>query len=204
MVRREQFMQRYAFTMIELIFAIVIISIAVISLPTITDTNSRGIENGIMQEAVFAGSAELNSATSNYWDSRSMEDNNVSNLERVIDINSNCDNNRLKPGHINQPFHRRCLDSNTTTVNDINDTTFPNLNNAAHLSEDIFEHYGDVDNNVSAGYKNTYQSTVTVTRPNNSNVKTLAVTVTNGGTNIIILRTQSTNIGEVDYFKRRF
>lgn len=203
MVRGKQIMQRYAFTMIELIFAIVIISIAVMSLPTITEVTSKGIENNIIQEAVFAGSAELNGATSNYWDSRSMEDSNVSNLERVIDTNGDCDNNstgdryRLKPGHINQPFHRRCLDSNTTVVNDDANTTL-SINSAGHISSPIFT---DAITD-SVGYKNTYNSLVTVTRV--GNIKTVAVTVINGGTNIIILKTQSANIGEVDYFKRRF
>ncbi|WP_295022929.1 prepilin-type N-terminal cleavage/methylation domain-containing protein [Sulfurimonas sp.] len=204
MVRQKLTAQRYAFTMIELIFAIIIISIAVISLPTITDATSKGLESNIVQEAIFAGSAELNGATSSYWDKRSMEDKNVSNLSRVIDINGDCDNNsvgeryRLKPGHINQPFHRRCLDSDTATVANVSDVTDQNLNNAVHGSEDIFT---DTTTN-SVGYKNTYQSTVAVAQV--GNVKTITTTIANGGTNIVILKTQSANVGEVDYFKRRF
>ncbi len=209
MVKRAQAIRRYAFTMIELIFAIVIISIAVISLPTITDATSKGIESNIIQEAVFAGSAELSAATSYYWDSRSMEDINVSHFSRVIDTDTGvrCDNNssslryRLKLGHIAQPFHRRCLDSNATSVNDNADKN-ESLNFAGHTSSPIFEYFSDSDNNVSAGYKNDYSSTVDVNRT--GNVKILTVTVSKGDTPIVILKTQSANIGEVDYFKRRF
>lgn len=210
MVKRVQTVQRYAFTMIELIFAIVVISIAVISLPTITDATSRSIENGIIQEAVFAGSAELSAATSYYWDSRSMEDINVSHFSRVIDINGNCENNssnpryRLKPGHIAQPFHRRCLDSSATAVyNDTNTTD--SLDSVEHTNSPIFEFYADADNNVSAGYKNSYNSIVDVAQDaTNSNIKILTVTVSKNGNNIVKLKTQSVNIGEVDYLKRRF
>lgn len=198
-------LQKEAFTLIELIFAIVIISLVVFSLPAITNTTSKSIENNIIQEAIFAASAELNTATAYYWDKRSMEDNNYSLLSRVIDINGSCENDntspryRLKLGHIDQLLHRRCLNSNATTVNNTADATFPNLNNAAHVNTPIF-----TDSNISAfGYKNNYTSTVTITQ--NNNTKTLSITVFKAdATPITTLKTVSANVGEIDYFKRRF
>ena len=56
----------------------------------------------------------------------------------------------------------------------------------------------------SSGYKYTYTSDLNVTRNGNVNVKTLTVTVRNSNGIITILRTQSANIGEVDYYKRMF
>lgn len=208
-------LSRFAFTLIELIFAIVIIGIAVLSLPVMTQITSKGIESNILQEAIFAGSAELMGATAYYWDRDSMQDSDFSHLSRVIDIGAiRCENNasspryRLRTGHIEQPFHRRCLDSNETTSANVSDAGFPNLNNAVHVSQTIFT---DETANAS-GYKESYRSIVTVehldqTGAANVNVKKITVTVTDSATpakDITRLSTYSANIGEIDYYKRRF
>lgn len=209
MVRRNA-LGRFAFTMIELIFAIVIMSIAVMSLPMMIQTTSEGIEGNIVQEAIFAASAELMGATSYYWDLNSMQDASLSRLERVIDVGGNCDADRLRPGHINQPYHRRCLDSNATVVANTPDTNippvFPNLNNAVHVSEVIF-----TDSTTDAtGYKNAYKSIVSISLIDgagnvDNNIKKITSRVTNSDDeNITVLSTYSANIGEIDYYKRRF
>ncbi len=205
MVSNGHRFSRFAFTLIELIFAIVVISIAVISLPMMTQLVSKGIESNIVQEAIFAASTELMSASSGYWDANSMSDANLSNLSRVIDISGDCNNTassdrfRLRPGHIAQPLHRRCIDSNTTTPADASDVNFPNLNNAAHTSQPIFL----LSNPEATGYKNDYNSTLSVTRTND--IKFITVSISDSSGNLITtLRTQSANIGEIDYFKRRF
>lgn len=205
MVSRKNSIGRLAFTMIELIFAIVIISIAVLSLPMVTQITSRGVESNLVQEAIFAASAELIGATSYYWDFESMHDKDMVRLERVIDIGGTCNNTalderyRLRPGHVNQPYHRRCLENSTINPSDASDATFPNLDNAEHASQLLF-----TDNTKdSTGYKESYNSAVDVTRA--GDVKKITVTVTNSsGTVITALSTYSANIGEVDYFKRRF
>ncbi len=208
MVSRKNSFGRFAFTMIELIFAIVIISIAVVSLPMMVQVTSRGMESSLVQEAIFAASAELTGATSYYWDKNSMYDSNLSRYSRVIDIGGTCENNassprhRLRLGHIAQPYHRRCLEDNAISTADINDTTFPNLNNASHGSEIIFT---DTTKN-SAGYKETYTSTVTIAQGfSDSNIKKITVLVENSsGDDITMLSTYSANVGELDYYKRRF
>ncbi|MDD5373730.1 MAG: type II secretion system protein [Sulfurimonas sp.] len=208
MVSRKNSLGRFAFTMIELIFAIVIISIAVVSLPMMVQITSKGIENNIVQEAIFAASAELTGATSYYWDKNSMYDSNLSRYSRVIDIGSTCENNtsspryRLRQGHIAQPYHRRCLENSTVGAADTNDTTFPNLNNAVHSSAIIFT---DTTKN-SAGYKEAYTSTVAIAQGfGDANIKKITVLVENSsGDDITMLSTYSANVGEVDYYKRRF
>jgi len=62
-----------AFTLIELIFAIVIIAITVVSLPMMTQVISKGIEKNLLQEAIFAGAAVLNESVSAKWDENSVE-----------------------------------------------------------------------------------------------------------------------------------
>ncbi len=206
MVSRKNSFGRFAFTMIELIFAIVIISIAVVSLPMMTQVTSRSMDSSLVQEAIFAASAELTGATSYYWDKNSMYDSNLSRFSRVIDINDDCDSNassqryRLRVGHIAQPYHRRCLEDSAIDPVDTSDAIFPNLNNAATTGYlDIF----DNTNPEAAGYKNAYTRDVDVVRTGYT--KKITVTVKNSSGNIItLLNTYSANIGEVDYYKRRF
>lgn len=197
---------RFAFTMVELIFAIVIIGIAVVSLPVMTQITSKGIESNILQEAIFAASAELMGASAGYWDANSMEDFNVSHLSRVIDLTGNCDADRLRPGHIAQPFHRRCLESNSTTAANTPDVTVVNLNNAAHGDQDIFlDTSGGGVTADASGYKDIYTSSIDVSSAADTNIKILTATIKkSSGDTITILRMQSANIGEIDYHKKRF
>lgn len=190
--------------MIELIFAIVVVSIVVFSLPMMIQMVSKEVEDNIVQEAIFAASTELMESTSYYWDANSMQDNNLSNLERVININNVCESNAsnprygLAPGHIAQPYHRRCLENSAIAPADSNSALFPNLDNAEHADQLMF-----TDNTTDAvGYKEDYHSTVDVTRTNDTKVITVTVT-TSGGDLITRLRTYSANIGEVDFYKRR-
>ena len=206
MVSKRNKLLRSAFTFVELIFAIVIISISVISLPMMIQITAKGVESNIVQEAIFAASAELMGASSGYWDARSMNDGSLSQLSRVIDTNSSCVNDtsdirhRLRPGHIAQPYHRRCIDANSTVGPlDASGTSFISLDDAAHPSEEIFTD----DTTDSTGYKEVYESVVTVTRTNDIKFITVNVTHANGDP-ITTLRMQSANIGEIDYFKRRF
>ena len=197
-------MVRFAFTMIELIFAIVVIGICVISLPTMTNMTNKGMESNLVQEAIFAASTELIGATSGYWDERSMEDENQSHISRVIDIGGDCNNTtKLRAGHIAQPYHRRCLDSNSSTgLNSTANNDIYSLNDAAHGYENIF-----VDSSTDAsGYKQTYKSKVTVDLDStDNNVKDITITLKDKNDEVItLLRSKRANIGETDYYKRMF
>ena len=195
--------------MIELIFAIVIIAITVLSLPMMTQITQRGVESSIVQEAVFAASAELMGATAGYWDENSMEDINVSHFSRVINIGGDCNaSTQLRPGHINQMYHRRCLDSNSTLAHDSNASIGTkdvfDLNDAEHGTQDIF-----IDNNGSTatanqtGYKEIYTSEINVTLAADNNIKDITVSVSDADGNITVLKAKSANVGEIDYYKKR-
>jgi len=209
-VKGSKHFAREAFTLIELIFAIVVISIAVVSLPMMIQVNNKGIENSMVQEAIFAASAELMNASAGYWDANSMFDNNVSHLSRVIDIGSDCNNDnnstrfRLRPGHIAQPFHRRCVDGNITDVAPANalSNVFVNLNNAddGGVSKIMFTE----SVTEAQGYKKTYSSEVSVSQDaTDANIKHININVTDSnGKLVTVLKMQSANIGEIDYYKR--
>ena len=214
-------MVRYAFTLIELIFAIVIIGIAVITLPTMNQATTKGIEGNLVQEAIFAASTELNQAVTANWDDNSLEPGFPNSQARVIQINTgigDCDNNTSSPtyrrmaGHINQPLHRRCLDSNTTTLSLVNIDTVNSLNDMKTSNTKL-----ENATTNATGYKLDFTTTVSITNINvffgmnklnaNPNMKQVTVEVSDTSTPpklITKLFTYSANIGEVDYYKRNF
>jgi len=113
--------KRAAFTFIELIFAIVVIAISVMSLPMMIQVLSNNMDKNLVQEAIFAAATELNEATTTHWDENSLDANNTNGLADVINVDNSCESNaslsnyRLRTGHILQPLHRKCLsDLNVT------------------------------------------------------------------------------------------
>ena len=203
--------RRAAFTLIELIFAIVIIAISVISLPMMSQTVSEGVDSNIVQEAIFAAATELNEAVTAHWDENSIEVGMPDSSARVIEIGAFCSNDsnsstfRQMPGHINQPLHRRCLDSNATTPSNASATAVDSLDDMEHGDNNI-----TIGTAGSEGYKEIYQSNINVAPSANfngvnNNIKSIVSTVKDeNGNTIALLRTYSANIGEVDYYKRNY
>jgi len=205
--------KRYAFSMIELIFAIVIIAIAVMALPIMTQTTGKGIEANLVQEAIFASAAKLNEITSYPWDENSTIDENISRVIWTSDTDCN-NSTKLRSGHI----HRRCLDENYSLVQPTSPLGMEASDNGV---------YNDIDdfNDVSAplfigsvgsatGYKTPYTMDVNVsyasfgtTTADSKNIKEINITIINPNTNLITLKvhTYSANIGEKpDYFHKEF
>jgi len=201
--------RRTAFTLIELIFAIVIIAISVISLPMMNQAIAKGVDSNLVQEAIFAAATELNEAITVNWDENSIEPTLNNAYARVINVSGNCNTiTHLMPGHIGENLHRKCLENNNTTPSDSSATTVDALDDMAHDYTAIF-----VNNTPSAeGYKKSYTSKVAVTRANvnfggavNSNMKKLTITIKDSTGDIITsLITYSANIGEIDYDKRTY
>jgi len=199
--------QRSAFTLIELIFAIVVISITVVSLPVMNRVLTKGMESNLVQEAIFAAATELNQATTAHWDDNSIEAGQPYSLARVIDIDGNCNSDRQMPGHINQPLHRRCLDSSTVGAANANsDANVTSLDDMAGTEPVFISNTAD----KQSGYKTDYNATVTVTPSPTfdgvarANMKKISVAIKNGTATITTLTTYSANIGEVDYYKKEY
>ncbi|MCF6310456.1 MAG: type II secretion system GspH family protein [Sulfurimonas sp.] len=202
MVRSRLF--KSAFTMIELIFAMVIIAISVISLPMMTQATSRGMESSLAQEAIFAASAQLNQVLSYKWDMNSQE--TPGELSKVIHtgIPSDCNTSDgvQRPGHV----HRLCLNVNTTipliaTGGDGNNSLGSMQVNGA----DVFE--GGAAS--QSGYKELYTMDIDVAFSTfggsaNNNMKEVKITVKKDGDDYVVLRTYSANIGEAEAAKRMF
>ena len=204
--------RKAAFTLIELIFAIVIISMTVLSIPMMIQVTSDNIEDSLVQEAIFAAAAQLQEATSYRWDEHSMNDKLSASANaqysRVIQETAagTCGligGLNKRPGHIN----RQCLDSLATRPYYSAGAPYSDsLNEAAHGAESIYIAAGGTS---AAGYKELYDSTITITDSvlfgttlvADPNIKEILVTITNSTTNLPVttLRAYSTNIGEVRY-----
>ncbi len=182
---------------------------------------TKGIEGNLVQEAIFSASTELNQAVTAHWDDRSLEPGEINSLARVID-DGNCESNsslanyRQKSGHINQPLHRRCLDSNSTIISDALNAVAA-VDSLDNMSKSYVGLYGKIGGGTVAlnqtGYKNPYNVSVAITRPanfngaNNNNIKKIEVLITNPNDNsdiITKLTTYSANIGEIDYYKKEY
>jgi len=197
----KKIFNKNAFTMIELIFAIVIIAISVISLPMMAQVISRGIEGNLVQEAIFAGSAQLNEATTYTWDERSSDDLNISELARIVNTNaSGCP----RAGIIN----RQCLTNLAIRPLDASVFNGSSIDSITYVNEPIY-----LGATSATSYKTDYNSTLTVSRcdggacikfgdeaaNNNPNLKQLEYTVIHPDDDKVVvrLRAYSANIGEL-------
>lgn len=199
-----------AFTLLELVFAIVIIGITIVTLPLMTQATSKGIQNNLVQEAVFAGAAELAQIQTYRWDENSLNPALSNSIARVININDCDSHTKLRIGHINQPYHRRCLNDlsikpSTPLGSDAND--LDDIDDNIQINTSLFS------GSISAhGYKDNYKSSIDVSYAtfgdidaNSKNIKKITVHITDSqGRLLTSLSTYSANIGEIDYFKRSF
>jgi type II secretory pathway pseudopilin PulG len=204
---------RLAFTMIELIFAIVVVSFVVLSLPMVTQVTSQNTQDSYVQEAIFASSAQLSEVTAYRWDEASLDTDTF--LSRVLSTNNDaCDaTTKLRTGHIAQPYHRRCVEDTTDRPSSIG---FDGTENAAD-----FDDLDDLDGTTAAlylaysasakGYKNDYNSTVSISYSDfgnetvaNQDIKRIRVQIFQNNNLITQLDSFAANIGEIDYFKRSY
>lgn len=186
---------RASFTLIELIFSILIISIAVISLPLMSQISSKTIEDSFAQEAIFIASQKLNLALSYHWDDNSLSSGDT--LTSVIDVVFDCNTSTmLRPGHILQPKHRKC---NTNTSIDATILQNYSLNDTVDITP-----VEEINSTSAHGYKNTYNSQTSVTN-SESGVKKISVAITSSdGKAITTLSSFASNIGEIDYHHRAY
>ncbi|DAB29637.1 MAG TPA: hypothetical protein CFH84_08455 [Sulfurimonas sp. UBA12504] len=195
-----------AFTLIELIFAIVIIGIAVLSLPTISQVISRGSENSLLQEAVFIAFSEITKVTSSAWDENSRIGND--DYEHIIYINdaeataSLANDLQGRSGNVKILY-------NTNNSRAIRPTTLGS--ETGETREDDVDDYITTAANAtgsvgsSTGYKFQYKKDINVsasgsfgTLGNNSNIKKIQININNTSNNLLVsFYVYATNSGSV-------
>lgn len=240
-------MVRPAFTMIELIFALVIMGIVFVSLPLILLRNANALEENLIQESIFLASAKMSHITSFQWDNNSSEAGvNTLATTDAIDVSAGgaAALNRtgitdFRVGHFTQDKHRRMSPQDATfarsatpigpesaVFDDIDDfhtaagaeVAMVSAAGAATTAEgykklyrtDINITYVDDDNGGAFFNGNTAQSFVFPigTSAQTTNLKMIDVSIDQndptGWTTTLRLRAYAANIGETDYFKRRY
>lgn len=203
---------RSAMSMLELVFAIVIMGIAVMSLPLILTQVQTNNAFALQQEAILAAKTKIGDILTYEWDDKSY-DANASRSFVITAANGNaalnCSNaaNR-RVGHVNADYRRKCSATGATAsaigtdgLNDIDD-----FSGQATVIANPLEGAGTLDYVFTAltltptiTYASDAQLNAFTFNPDNANVrtniKTIAVQVTGANQNIT-LRTFSCNIGE--------
>ncbi len=221
---------RKAFTMIELIFAIVLISVVVLTIPTMIAVNNKALEGNAAQEAIFLVSAVLSEATTLLWDNNSLGGTATAvSLSKILDVNGSGDvnynrwnqsigiydlNSTLRKGSIDEDLHRQFFSNDGTPHRPAQSGTVPFI---------ITESFNDSAVGQQLGLKNQYAivasrifvddnvtnfafTTTPAGKQTNIKMTQVEINATIDGTNVVVsrLRAYTCNIGEVDYAKRRF
>ncbi len=166
-------MVKHAFTMIELIFSLVVMGFILISIPTVMATAEEAKSENIIQEAIFASATKINQMLSYSWDANSINPTTTFTYARVLDAGGNVNFNRngatnFRIGHLVQSGHRRLFSAVTaptgilgqegTGIDDIDDFN-------AVVNQNLFIE----DTTQSTGYKKNYLISVDVDYVSDSN-----------------------------------
>lgn len=171
---------RNAMTMIELVFAIVIIAIVVAGVPQMIARNDKSLEANLVQEEIFRAATMASQALSQQWDTNSEDSSALLAYAKVLDTGVGAARQSVglielerKIGHIAQDNHRRFHGVTTAPAS----STIPGVGDSGYW-----------DGGFSTGHSTTA-----------ANMKMANITV-----GIVTLRVYMANIGEVTYAKRTF
>ncbi len=222
-------MKREGFSLIELVIAIVVIAIALMSVPLMLNQGAKSNQFSLMQESILAAHTKLGNIISFKWDENAADENGT--VVRVLDVtngDSQLDRNltRRRIGHIKADLRRRMknVETNATaigmegadTYDDIDDFDGTSTKVAASGASGVkgkFD-YLDVDLNLTTSvvyvsddlnYSEqnlTFDFNVTsVAGSTNIKMIELNATSTNSDTPFVF-RIFSSNIGQSKYYEK--
>ncbi|ATB69259.1 hypothetical protein SJPD1_1147 [Sulfurospirillum diekertiae] len=221
---------RSAMSMIELVFAIVIMGIVVMSLPLVLLQTQRGNALALEQEVILATKTRLAFILSHEWDINSYDGD--ASTSRVLDTtaSANADNafdttTTRRAGHIEADERRRLRDDkltptlksgadwNATTPMDIDDfdgktssvsVTAADMDYIYSISlTSKIDYIGDAlqSGAYASSSSITFTFNPTSTQTNPTNIKMISVTSSGSDANVT-LRAFASNIGESGILKR--
>ena len=224
---------RRAFTMIELIFAIVVIGVTLLTVPMMIETNNKALERNLAQEAIFLAAALLSVESTNAWDANSIvatgnADDYV--LAKILDVGQpNTTYGRMvlgvapalittniRRGGVMADKHRQFFDFNATAGAPNGGLTPPAqvgtinyvlpIDNAVASATDYKEAYNNTAKSQYVADGSNGVDVFSTAATGVSNLKMIEVTVplTNSDAQQVVLRAYMANIGESDYLKRSF
>jgi len=209
--------------MIELIFAIVVIGVTVLTVPLMIQTNNKATEGNLAQEAIFLVSSVLSATTTFVWDDNSVvatDSPDAFVLSKVLDVDPigteygrTAPDSNTRRGSLREDKHRQFFDYNATNPAQSAPAQTGDMNLVVSLDNSVADISG-FKQAYSVSAKRVYVSDATAepfifsTQSQGavlSNLKMIEVAILGeDGTTISRLRAYTANIGEVDYAKRRF
>lgn len=212
---------RKAASMIELVVAIVVMSIAVMTLPMMLEQTQKNNEFTLQQEILLAARTKLGDTLTYRWDENSL------NNDRIVVLQTNGDN-ELNPilgttrrvGHVKADKRRKFnFDNNATTPPLVPDANIDDLDDFNGDSVTLTGTAADLDYRFTSFEMNTtvvyisddadYNSTNltfdlnTTGIANSSNIKMLTL-ITGRENSLFTLRAYSSNIGESEFLRRPY
>jgi len=224
------FITRSAFTLIELIFAIVLIAVVTLTIPTMIQVNNKALEGNAAQEAIFLVSAALSEATTLRWDINSLGGTLTAvSLSKILDVNGSGDinydrwdqvngaydvNSTLRKGGLNEDLHRQFFSNDGFSHRPAQSALAPAViaesfnSTAVGAQLGLKSQYTIIATRIFVDDNITNFAFTTTAAGKKTNIKMTQVEIngTLDGTNQVItrLRAYTCNIGEVDYAKRSF
>lgn len=208
-------MVRKAFSLIEMIFAIVLIAIVVVAVPQMLSQNVKAVEGNRAQEAVFLSSAAAKKLLSYRWDANSKDTNVTSELDyaKILDINATPGTSErvtetiggtnvilpLRAGNIKEAKHRR-FHSVVTYPAGANFNG--NVSLASLQGADAFKF--NYTMNVNVNFVNGFGDTTIAGGATNTKMALIQINNADTGKTDVVMRIYAFNIGETDYAKRTF
>jgi prepilin-type N-terminal cleavage/methylation domain-containing protein len=171
--------KRSAFTLIEIIFTILLLGIIASGLPMLLYSDFDTREESIVQEAIYASTAKISQILSYQWDENSLKEaNNTVAMSRILDVNSSIrdsefdrNNSKFRIGHFVATGRRSLYDINDTNKTpalvlgpDLNETAplfFDDIDDAINPNMSFIQGSGALATSVH-GYKEEYNMSILV------------------------------------------
>ena len=211
--------KRRGFTMIELVFAIVIMALAVITIPTILVSNARHVETNLLQEAVLMATAQMGQTLSYKWDDNSSLNTTLAKTE-ALDIgnpgdselfrvnfdhfyhNGDINASDFRRGHFLEPLHRRMSPPYGAEVRTVSGGLgADSVGEVMDDIDDIASYSSTLTDTDEFGYKGTYRITggaAYVTDAAAYNANTIAFNFNPSGVAISNLKMITINVEKQD------
>lgn len=159
-------MTRSAFTMIELVFAIVIISISILALPTVLLNDATSQEQTLKEEGIMLTATKISQILTYPWDESSSPLGALMSTSQVLNTaNGDTELGRngitdFRFGHFADELRRRMTPfSAQRAAGPIGGAVGTNI---GAFNGDVETVGGSADGNMTLGYKKEYQTTTTV------------------------------------------
>lgn len=213
---------RKASSMIELVIAIVIMGIAVMTLPLMLERVQANNAFAMQQEAILAAKTQLGDIITYPWDENSLKNNVVAVLDtQSASYQREVNTTTRRIGHVKQDKRRKFF-SNETNASVIGTAT-NNITDIADFDTDVAElnklNAADADFAGTLDYRFDFNMTTSVRYINDnpvnfvfsdanisttSNIKMITVTLQGDNISTFQLRAYSSNIGESELLRRSY